>query len=234
MKIMLDAGHGMHTLGKRCPDGSMREWQFNSAVAMIMRSSLEKYENVKIFFSHDMTGAVDVPLKERTDMANEIGVDLFLSIHANAAGSGWTEAQGIETFVYVTKPQKALSFALNAQAAMIKATGRKNRGVKTADFHVLRETHAPAILVECGFMSSKEEAELLKSGEYRKKIAAALTQAIVDHYGLIKKASPTPAPPVIPGEIWGVQVGAFSKKENAETLAAELKKKGYAAIIKKN
>src|SRR5690606_23064088 len=100
MKIVIDAGHGPDTPGKRSPDGSLREYQFNSAVARYVADKLfGGYEGIEILMTHD--DSRDVPLKERTDRANAWKADLFVSIHANAAGDGtsWNSAQGIETFV---------------------------------------------------------------------------------------------------------------------------------------
>src|SRR5690606_28846364 len=110
MKIVIDAGHGPETPGKRSPDGSLREYQFNSAVARYVIDELKEYENVKLLSTH--RDDRDVPLKERTDTANAWGAELFVSIHANAAGDGgWNSAQGIETFVYETRPPAAVALA---------------------------------------------------------------------------------------------------------------------------
>jgi N-acetylmuramoyl-L-alanine amidase len=142
-----------------------------------------RYEGVDIMLTHAVDH--DVPLKERTDKANAWKADLFVSIHANAAGDGWwNAAQGIETFVYETRPPAAVALANAVQRQLVKATGRPNRGVKSANFHVLRETKMPAILVECGFMTNREEAELLKSDSYRRKCAEAIVAGIVETYGL--------------------------------------------------
>jgi len=118
----------------------------------------------------------DVPLRERTDRANKWGADLFVSIHANAAGEGWSTAQGIETYVYTTRPPAAVALANAVQRHLIRTTGRPDRGVKSADFHVLRETRMTAILIECGFMTNKQECELLKSDDYRRKSGVRVAQ----------------------------------------------------------
>jgi N-acetylmuramoyl-L-alanine amidase len=188
MLIVIDAGHGPNTPGKRTPDGSMKEYEFNSAVANHLRNELAQYENVRVHFTH--SDREDVPLKRRTDEANRLCADLFVSIHANAAGANWSSAEGIETFVYKTRPREAVALAEKVQAQLIASTGRKNRGVKTADFHVLRETKMTAILVECGFMTHREEAVLLKSDDYRRKVACAIARAIAEQYGLKRKVEP--------------------------------------------
>lgn len=228
-KIILDAGHGLNTPGKRTPDGSMKEFEFNSIVANYVADILKKYE-CAVQFAHDPTGKVDIKLDKRTDDANRWNANVYVSIHANAASNDWTEAKGIETFVYTSKPKQSLELANKIQRNLIKATGRKDRGVKTADFHVLRETHMDAILVECGFMTNKEEAIQLKSVQYRLKCAGAIAEGLVEHYNLKPKTQPKT--PVIPSKtVYKVQVGAYSNKENAKKVALELKTKGYAAIV---
>jgi N-acetylmuramoyl-L-alanine amidase len=194
MKIAIDAGHGPDTPGKRSPDGSLREYQFNSVVAKYAADLLAQYENVQTLFTHDSVR--DVPLSERTNRANAWGADLLVSIHANAAGSDWSTAQGIETYVYTTRPPAAVALANAVQRRLVRLTGRPDRGVKSADFHVLRETKMTAILVECGFMTNRTEAELLKSDDYRRKCAAAIVAGIVETYGLQRKPAGTGSTPV--------------------------------------
>lgn len=232
MKIMLDAGHGNNTPGKRSPDG-LREYEFTSTVANYARNLLNTYQNVTVYFSH--SDETDVSLKDRTDMANRLNVDLFVSIHANAYGSTWNDANGIETYVYVTKPPKAYELAQKIQHQLITATGLRDRGVKTADFHVLRETKMESVLVECGFYTNPDEIKLIRSEAYRKKCAEAIVKGIVEQYNLVKEKTTTPSPPKtqIPASkgLYKVQVGAFSNRENAEELVRSLKSHGYQAFI---
>ncbi len=168
MIIMLDAGHGYNTPGKRTPDG-MREYEFNREAARFAREELERYKNVQVYFSHSDTK--DIPLADRTSKANRLNVDVFVSIHANAYGdSGWNQVEGIETYAYVTQPSQSTALAKIIQHEIITATKRKNRGVRFANFHVLRETKMTSVLVECGFMTNKEEAALLKSQNLSKNL----------------------------------------------------------------
>jgi N-acetylmuramoyl-L-alanine amidase len=233
MKIMLDAGHGYNTAGKRTIDGSMREWEFNNAVALLARDLLKDYQGVEIHLAHDATGKADVALKKRTDYANASGCDVYVSIHANAIGNSWNDAQGIETFVYPTKPKEAVALAEKMQRNLCVYTGRRNRGVKVADFHVLRETKMTAVLLECGFMTNKEEAELLKTKTYRVKCAKAIADALIAQYSLKKKPSAKPAVTVEKeADGYYVQVGFFRNRENAETLIKKLESDGYSAFLK--
>lgn len=235
-KLILDAGHGFETPGKRTIDGTMREWEFNNAVALLARELFKQYQNIDVQFTHDVSGKTDVPLKNRVDYANRWGADCFVSIHGNAYGSTWNDADGIETYVYPTKPKEAVELAAKVQKQLVAITGRDNRGVKTADFQVLRETHMTAILIECGFMTNKAEAELLKTNVYRAKCASAIVDAVVAQYGLQPK--PVPKPPEVPkvpqAEKAGgyiVQAGYFSNRDNAINLVKQLEAKGFNAVI---
>ena len=196
MRIVIDAGHGPDTPGKRSPDESLREYQFNSAVARYVADELlHGYEDVEILLTHD--DSRDVSLRERTDRANAWKADVFVSIHANAYGAGgWNDAKGIETFVYTTRPAAAVKLAEAVHRNLIRMTGRPDRGVKTANFHVLRETKMPAILVECGFMTNREEAALLKTDAYRRKCAEAIVAGIAEVYGLRKKSEQPASAPI--------------------------------------
>jgi len=226
MRIVIDAGHGPETPGKRTPDGSLREYQFNSAVAKYAADELlHGYESVEILFTH--ADDRDVPLRERTDRANRWGADLFVSIHANAAGEGWSSAQGIETYVYDTRPPAAVALANAVQRQLIRATGRPDRGVKSANFHVLRETKMTAILVECGFMTNRTEAELLKSDEYRRKCAEAIVAGIVETYGLRPK-QPAQKPATedwraefVAAREWAVENGITDGSRPKDTVTRE-------------
>lgn len=223
MIIILDAGHGYQTAGKQSPDG-MLEYECNRIVAQYVKEYLANCLDTTVYFVHEDTR--DVPLKERTMKANAYKADLYVSIHANAFGSGgWNEANGIETFVYKTKPKEALALAEKVQAALVQSTGLKNRGVKTANFQVLRETTCPSILIECGFMTNKQEAALLKSDSFRKKCGQAIANSIIEFYQLQQKEAKE--------TIYKVQIGAFKDKKNAEALVEQLKKLGFEAFITK-
>ncbi|WP_203248696.1 N-acetylmuramoyl-L-alanine amidase family protein [Sporosarcina beigongshangi] len=175
MKIMIDAGHGPETAGKRSPDGVLREFSFNNAVANLIKQYLVE-EGLTVFFAHDEKR--DVPLLERTNHANKMNVDAFISIHANAYGANWNNANGIETFIYSAASKGSVALASLAQSSLISACNRTDRGVKKENFAVLRETRMPAILVECGFMTNRQEATLLLNRAYRQQCAKAISFAV--------------------------------------------------------
>lgn len=234
MKIMLDAGHGPNTPGKRSPDG-IKEYEFNRDIANKIKQELENYEGVTIYFAHD--DKRDVSLIERTNKANSLKVDVYISLHVNALDGRMGNHGGIETYVYTTKPKEAYALAQRIQAELIEATGLRDRGVKTANFHVLRETRMTALLIETGFMDSRTDLPKLKTASFRKLLGKTIASSIATYYQLKRKkvVSPSKNLPISnssPVKIYKVQVGAFEKRENAERLAKELKRKGYDILIK--
>jgi N-acetylmuramoyl-L-alanine amidase len=230
-KFMLDAGHGYQTIGKGVP--GMKEYEFNKAVVNYMIDDLQRYENVVLYSCYSDTR--DVPLKERTDLANKLGVDVYVSVHGNAASD--PNANGIETFVHPSRSAKSLALANRVQGNLIYLTGLRNRGVKTADFHVLRESHMDAILVECGFMTNPNDLALMKSEDYRQKCAIAISDALRDEYGLKLKpqpvpvAQPKPAPAPTEEATYRIVTGSFSDRANADQRIAELKNAGFDSFI---
>ena len=81
VKIVIDAGHGFNTPGKRSPDDE-REWSFNNKVALYAIAKLKTYKDVEILRVDDPTGKTDVPLGTRTDLANKWKADV-LCLHSS-------------------------------------------------------------------------------------------------------------------------------------------------------
>ena len=182
--IAIDNGHGLNTAGKRCPDDSMREWQFNYATAKYLKEELE-YNGFTTLMVSDTS--VDTPLATRVTRINNAKADMSISIHANALqDTQWVTANGIETFAY-SSTSKGNTIAKLVQEELIKATGLRDRGVKYNTLYMTRKPNCPAILCECGFMDNLKEANLLKSDDYRRKCAKAMCKGICRYYGITYK-----------------------------------------------
>lgn len=213
--VAIDNGHGKNTAGKRVPDDSMREWDFNYTTAKYLNEEL-LYNNFKTLMVSDTSD--DTPLKTRTDRANNAKVDIFVSIHANAYLGTWGDAHGIETFAYKSST-KGNKLAKLVQEELIKATNLTDRGVKHNNLHITRETKMPAILCECGFMDNKDEAKLLKSDSYRKLCAKAICKGICRYFNVIYKDKD-----VDKNLFYRVIAGSYLNKENAQKEVENLKK----------
>lgn len=184
--VALDDGHGLETAGKQTPvipelGRRIKENEFNHPTKLKLMDVLFR---CGINYVDVAPGQTDIPLKERTDIANNAKADIFVSIHYNAYKGVWGDHGGIETFHYPTSTN-GKKLAGMVQAELAKASGLKNRGVKSDNFHVLRETNMPAILCECGFMDNLEEAMLMLDEGYQWKIAEAIGKGICEYFGLV-------------------------------------------------
>ena len=123
--------------------------------------------------------------------------------------------------------KEAVALAERIQTNLVKELGFRNRGVKAANFQMLRETKMTAILIEFAFMTNKNEALKMRTAEYQKKAAKAMVDGLAAQYGLKRKPEITPSTNML----YRVQVGAFSDINNAKDLVEELKAKGYPAML---
>ena len=114
-----------------------------------------------------------VDLTDRSRAANASESDIFVSIHINASGS--SAAQGIETYYY--QPYAEYPSRINAAY----------HGVKRQTFAVLRETTAPAVLLELGFLSNPQEAARLNTSAYQETLANAIVAGIKSYYEKVSK-----------------------------------------------
>lgn len=191
--VIVDDGHGWETVYgyKTTPkfdDGTfIRENEFNHAAKVLLMEQL-KAQGFNVYdVSPERT---DTPLTVRTDRANQIMKEekykayIFISIHFNSMGIVWNDnAGGIETYHYPTSTNgKKLAQCVHNQ--LLKGTDLKDRGVKSANFHVLRETSMTAILLECGFMSNHTEAKLMLNIEYQQECALEAVKGVCDYFGI--------------------------------------------------
>jgi N-acetylmuramoyl-L-alanine amidase len=173
--IVLDPGHGGYDLGARMSACDEKSLALSTAL-------LTKKHLTEMGYRVILTRSRDVfmPLEQRTMIANETKGKLFVSIHFNAAKN--PIAKGIEVFYYASA-DKFRAFSSKKLAArvlnkIIDRTVAENRGIKEGNFHVIRETKMPAILIEAGFMTHPDELHLLKDVNYRDKIARGIAEGI--------------------------------------------------------
>ncbi|HMM48235.1 MAG TPA: N-acetylmuramoyl-L-alanine amidase [Miltoncostaeaceae bacterium] len=119
-------------------------------------------------------------LKARTDLANEVGVDLFVSIHNNSLGS--PQGTGTETFHYYYASEASKRLALSIQTELVATLGLPDRGVKEAGFYVLRHTVMPAVLVEGAFLTNPGDLAKLASPVERERIARAVGRGVQTYW----------------------------------------------------
>lgn len=226
--VWLDAGHGGEDSG--AVGNGLYEKNITLSLTNRVGEILTKeFDGVTVKYSR--TTDKTMSLSERTNAANKAKADYFMSIHVNAGGG-----TGYEDFVYNGRIQSTTESARKAVHDEVKKVlnkyGIRNRGTKKANFHVLRETTMPAILVETLFIDNKEDANLLKNKTFLEDIAQAYAKGIAKVVGAKKKPKPQPSPSNPSGTIYRVQVGAFKNKENAYALEKKVEAKGFDAFVK--
>lgn len=192
-KIALNAGHGKHTIGKRClktlDQNQTREWVLNSRICEKIEEKLKCYSGYEIIRLDDATGELDISLKNRTDNANKWGVDFYLSIHHNAGIKGGTGG-GVVAIVYTKASAKSLEWQKALYDSIIKYTGLKgNRSepLQKQNLHEVRESKMPCVLLECGFMDSATDVPIILTDDFANKVATACVEVLVQKGGLTKK-----------------------------------------------
>ncbi|MGX9133940.1 N-acetylmuramoyl-L-alanine amidase family protein [Rummeliibacillus sp. JY-2-4R] len=178
--IAIDAGHGMYTAGKQSPDGE-KEWYFNNQVVQAIKKELGKYDMINVLRVDDQSGKTDCSLASRVQMANRHQADLYISVHHNANTGKWGNWTGVETYIMTPKEKnpKSLQLAKHIHSEVVGAMRLKDRGIKAANFYVLRETKMPAILIEGGFMDSLIDIVKLRSEKYLYNQGKAIAKGIL-------------------------------------------------------
>lgn len=173
--IVLDAGHGDHDSGAVGVTGKL-EKDLNLSLILKVEALLKKVSGVKVVLTRD--DDTFVTLTDRAKIANELGADVFISIHANSASSS---ASGTETYYYKNQ-DKALATIIHKH--LVSATGFKDRKVKPGNLSVLRNTKMPASLLEIGFLSNKTEEAAMFEEDFQNRVAQGIVDGIKEYLNL--------------------------------------------------
>ncbi len=214
IRVILDPGHGGADPGA-VGEGDLLEKDIVLEIARTARDLLEA-EGYRVFLTREDDRFVS--LRNRARMANRLRADLFVSIHANAAGNH--QARGTETFYYAPasdpwsravallenaplrledkggpgegglppannpgdgRRSESIRAAAAVQNRLSAAARSPDRGIKAAEFYVLRHTRMPSILVETGFISNSQERARLADRRYREAVAEAIADGVRDY-----------------------------------------------------
>ncbi len=225
VKIYLDPGHGGSDPGAQ--GNGLREKDLNLAIATQIRNMLvNEYEGVTVRMSRSNDRTLS--LAQRTNDANTWGADFYLSIHINASGG-----TGFESYVYPKVGPPTTTYQTHIHNEVLKQVDLRDRGKKSANFHVLRETRMPAVLTENGFIDHPSDAAKLKRNDFITALARGHVNGLAKAFGLKRKAGPPPAvdPGTKPGPLYRVQIGAYKERTNANATANKAKNKGFQTYI---
>jgi len=180
--VVIDPGHGGFDRG-----GIPGQRVAEKGVALETALRLEKILR-RAGLHTVMTRSTDVfiPLSVRAAIANAQQDAIFVSIHYNA--SPRAGAHGIETYAEEARGQ---ALAMRIQQNIIAEVSTENRGVRHAEYYVLRNCRSPAVLVECGFLTNPYEAELAQTPKYQQEVAEQIAAGVLEQRQF---AFPPPSP----------------------------------------
>lgn len=186
--VVLDSGHGGSDPGK-VGVNDVLEKDVNLQIAKRVEQELKKkgYQVVMTRKKDEMlvneaSGNVKVKdMKARVELINETAPGLAVSIHQN---SYHEEAiHGAQVFYY-SHSEEGMNVAKLMQQKLQEVDTENTRQAKANDtYYLLRRTQVPTIIVECGFLSNQNEADLLVQKEYQGKIAEAIAEGIDEYLG---------------------------------------------------
>ena len=192
MKVLIDAGHGENTPGKRSPDGRLLEYAYAREIADMIVTGLRR---IGVDAERIVKESIDIPLSERCKRVNnvckELGVSnvILISVHCNAAGSGeWMTARGWEAWTTRGKTKSDALAECLYSAAEKYLYGMKIRkdlsdgdSDKESDFYILKNTKCTAVLTENLFQDNKDDVEFLLSSEGKQTITRIHLDGIINY-----------------------------------------------------
>jgi len=177
--VAIDPGHGGKDPGAIGATGLV-EKDVVLDVGLRLREALHR-QSVRTVMTRETDVFVD--LADRVAIAMRSGATVFVSVHANATTRG--VIRGVET--YYLRPHSLL-LATWVQEELGRSLGIPDRGVRTANFKVLRDSPVPAVLVEVGYLTNVEDEALLRTAAFRQRAAEAIAR------GVARFVSHVPAP----------------------------------------
>lgn len=187
MNVCIDPGHGGADPGAidgidKTQDDDIYEDEIyteESEVVLKVSKTLKCLLSDSVEVTTTRKRDIFIPLHKRANLANKLPVDLFVSIHANAASN--YRAHGIETLYYPTSIE-GRELASIIQDRLIIKTGATDRLIKPRkNLYVLKRTNMPAVLIELGFITNPREEHLLNSHSYQYLLAEAICEGIIKY-----------------------------------------------------
>jgi len=171
--VMVDPGHGGKDPGA-VGIGGLREKDVILPIAQEVAALLEK-QGVQAVLTRNSDYFVD--LAPRVTMAERVNANLFVSIHANAISLSRPDVNGLETYYFSSGQRLAQTIHNN----ILQTVTIQDRGVRRARFYVLRKTSMPAVLVEVGFVTGRDDSAKLNDPNHRSQTAQAIARGILQY-----------------------------------------------------
>lgn len=179
--IVIDSGHGGKDPGALSKDGKIYEKTINLEILQKLMSLFNEVDNSKVKVYYTKTTDETLFLRPRVTLANDVDCDFFISIHCNA--NEYTGSNGTEILYYnhENKNIKTKDLAKIMSEELAKTVSLKNGGLvqmKDNQVFILANAKVPAIIVESGYMTNKDDLQYLSSEDGQKNIAEGIFNGI--------------------------------------------------------
>ncbi len=186
-KVLIDSGHGGIDPGKVGVNGAY-EKDINLSISLFLMDIL-KDKGCEVIMTRDTdTGLYSesdsnkkaADLKKRVELMNSENPDAIVSIHQNSFTQ--ESSKGAQVF-YQSSSAEGKKFAdiMQQQLALKLDETNKRVAKPDSDYYILKNSTGVAIIVECGFLSNSEEAQLLVTKEYQEKVAGVVAEGIISY-----------------------------------------------------
>ncbi|MBE3036104.1 MAG: N-acetylmuramoyl-L-alanine amidase, partial [Candidatus Atribacteria bacterium] len=221
--VFIDPGHGGGDSG--CIQNGYLEKNVNLSISLKVKGILEANGYSVIMRRTNDSG---MSLDDIISTANASGANLFVSIHSNSALN--PAIQGIETYWSASNTAGGSSqFATAIHNAVVQASGRPGRVLRSAEFKVIKYTTMPAALVECAFLSNPDEAALLNSEDYQNRVAQGIVNGIRAYVSSAGVSGSTTAATTASGEkLTGDVLVNVDAPSNNQVVSGILNLQGWA------
>ena len=176
--VVIDPGHGGEDPGKIGVNGAL-EKEINLQIAQKLKSKLEA-SGVKVKMTREddeVPNKKSEDMKERLEYIEEVKPNLVVSVHQNSFSD--ESVHGAQVFYY-TKSKEGEDAAQFIQDSLLEFDSTNNRTMKAnSEYFLLKRTSVPTVIVECGFLSNHEEADMLILEEYQEKITESICIGIL-------------------------------------------------------
>ncbi|MDQ0220006.1 N-acetylmuramoyl-L-alanine amidase [Peribacillus cavernae] len=173
--IVIDPGHGGSDAGA-VGKYKTTEKAINLATANELKTLLGS-AGARVVMTRVSNEGRKLDLDDRIEISHKYKADVFISIHYNSGGN----ATGVETY-YDTKYGNETELAKCIQTEVVKQTGMRDRGVKTAGFYVVKYNKMPSVLVELGFISNPNEEKVIATTAYQQKAARGIFNGLNKYF----------------------------------------------------
>lgn len=175
--FVIDAGHGGFDKGSN--NGNIVESEYSLELAQKIQQ-LARKKNINVILTRDRNDNLD--LQSRVDKMHELDPELVISLHLNSASN--KELKGSEVFINKDNTDAHTEKIGAELAQLVSMNSIENRGLKKANFKILRDSKKPTFLIELGFASNPTDAETLKSTIHKNQLAEKLVQFLENYQSI--------------------------------------------------